>query len=631
MLIRQSFDERFVIKMNEIKEHYGVEMFELDGIGPSQLDINQFARKFFATNVVSDVSVDGNANVDDDSVLNFEYEAPKSIQKLNSYYLIWKNLTEKHGIKRANKVLEMTINGALKIHDHHQLLKPYCYAFSLEPLCTYGLPFIKKLKIGPPKHFSSFINLVVQFTAYASNQLAGACAFPDLFIYLDWYARKDFGEDYLSNEKASDLIKQDIQSLVYSWNYPFRGSQSAFVNVNIYDKYFMEDLFSTTLYPDATRPNFESISKLQKFYCDWFLEESKKQAFTFPINTATFYKTDEGDLPDASFVDYIAELNSVNGMFNIFTGPLGVLSSCCRLRNDTNELSPAGYTNSFGAGGISIGSHRVVTLNLPRIAFESEDVQAFMKQLDYNIRAAQDILDVHREIIAENIERGKLPLYTHKFMNLSKQFGTVGFIGIYEALEEMGFDITTKEGMELAESWIDKINTLNRQRTKEDSYIRNIEQIPGEGAAKDLAKKDALLFTNHKYKLYGNQYIPLWKNVDIQTRIKLQGKFDSKCGGGAICHLNCTDSITKDQMKTLIIGSAKQGVIYFAINIAQCRCTTCNKLFIGKFEKSPCHNAPVIHYLRVVGFLTPVENWIPERREEYLIRQFYGANDFKSE
>jgi hypothetical protein len=218
MLIRQSFDERFVVEMNKLREQYSAEMFDIDGIGVSHLDINQFAKRFFSTNVVSNVSMDGNANFDDDSVLSFEFEFNKALQKLNGYYLLWKKLMDKSGIKRANKLLELMINGSLKVHDHHMLLKPYCYAFSMEPMVQMGLPFIKKLKIGPPKHFSSFINLSIQSTAFFSNQLAGACAFPDLFIYMDWFARRDFGDNYLSDPAKVDLIKQDIQSLVYSFN-----------------------------------------------------------------------------------------------------------------------------------------------------------------------------------------------------------------------------------------------------------------------------------------------------------------------------------------------------------------------------------------------------------------------------
>lgn len=631
MLVRQSFDERFVLKLNEIQSNYGTEIMDADGIGQNQLDINHFAKKFFEKKIMSEVSVDANANVDDDSVLSFEYESNKSMQKLNGYYILWKRACDKYGIKRANKLIELTVSGALKIHDQHQLLKPYCYAFSLEPMIQYGFPFIKKVKIGPAKHFKSFINHVIQFTAYSSNQLAGATAYPDLFVYMDWYARRDFGEKYLENEETREFVKEELQSLVYSWNYPFRGSQSAFVNVNLYDKYFMEDLFKITLYPDGSRPNFDSIKALQQFYMEWFIDESKKQTFTFPINTVTFYKTDDGELPDKEFLDSVAELNSINGTFNIFTGPLGVLSSCCRLRNNTNELAPSSYTNSFGAGGISIGSHRVVTLNLPRLAYQCEDRQQYIKSLDYNIRAAQDILDIHRELITENITKGKLPLYTHGFMSLEKQFSTIGFIGINESCEILGYNISSDIGAEFAREILNRMNYLNNQRTKEDGHIRNIEQIPGESAAVALAKKDKILFTDHNYKMYANQYIPLWKNVDIHKRINIQGEFDSLCGGGAIMHINSSDSLTKEQMYKLIVHSAKKGCIYFAVNIAQCRCTTCGKLYIGKFSKSPCHDAPVLHYLRVVGFLTPVENWIPERREEYKERQFYNKHKKSSE
>ena len=244
MLVRQSFDDRFVNKLKEMENKYGLEMFELDGIGPDKLDINRFSRNFFAKKVIADVSADGNANVDDDSILSLEYEFGKSMQKLNGYYILWKNMVEddRYGIKRVNKVLEMALNGSLKIHDQHMMLKPYCYAFSLEGLVSKGLPFIRKVKIGHPKHFKSFINLVIQFTAYASNQLAGAEAFPDLFIYMDWYARKDYGENYHDNEDVMYSIREELQSLVFSWNFPFRGSQSAFVNVNLYDDYFLQDL-----------------------------------------------------------------------------------------------------------------------------------------------------------------------------------------------------------------------------------------------------------------------------------------------------------------------------------------------------------------------------------------------------
>lgn len=395
------------------------------------------------------------------------------------------------------------------------------------------------------------------------------------------------------------------------------------MNVNLYDDYFLRDLFVSTIYPDMSTPNFESIKKLQEYYMRWFVNESKHQTLTFPVNTATFYKNDDGEIMDKQFLDLVSELNCVNGTFNIFTGPLGVLSSCCRLRNDMNETKE--YMNSFGAGGTSIGSHRVVTINLPHIGYEAEDDADYMKRLEYNIKAAQDILDIHRKIITDNINKGKLPLYTHQFMDLNRQFSTIGFIGINEACEIQGYDIMDEQGSVFAKNILNKINKLNSDRTLQDGFIRNLEQIPGESAAVMFAKKDKLLFTNQRYKMYGNQYIPLWKNVDIEDRINVQGMFDSMCGGGSIAHLNLTDSLTSQQMKQIILTAAKRGCIYFAVNMAQCRCKSCGKLFIGKFEKSPCHDADVDKYLRVVGFLTKVDNWIPERREEYKLRQFYKS------
>lgn len=332
LTIRQSFDDRFTNKLNEIQAKYGTEMLELDGIGPSKMDINQFAKDFFKNQeAVSDVTVDANANVSDKSVLFFENEYGKALHRLNTYYILWKKMVEdsNYGIKRANKILEACITGALKIHDQHYFMRPYCYGFTLAPLIQTGLPFIDKIKIGPPKHFKSFINLIIQFTAFASNQLAGASAYPDIFVYMDWFARKDFGENYHEDPKTVENIKQELQSLIYSFNWPFRGgAQSPFTNISVFDHYFLEYLFGNIIYPDLTKPKLESIKKLQELYMRWFVDESKKQLFTFPVNTVTFYKEND-KIKDEAFLKLVSELNCYNGCFNIYAGDISSISSCC--------------------------------------------------------------------------------------------------------------------------------------------------------------------------------------------------------------------------------------------------------------------------------------------------------------
>lgn len=623
----QGFDERFVRKLVELQDEYGTEIFDIDGIGPKSLDIQSFHNKFFSNLKIADVTVDGNSNVDNNTVLSFEQEQSKALHRLYGYYSIWNKIVSNPngGVKRANKVLESCIVGPLKIHDLHLVNKSYCYGFSLDEMVLRGLPFVHRVKIGPPRHLTSFINLTIQFIAYACNQIAGAIALPDFFVYLDYFARKDYGENYLDKEDVCKIIKQELQSLVWSMNFEFRACQSAFTNLSMFDKYFMNYLFEKTVYPDNTFPNHNSISRLQEFYMRWFAEISKEQTFTFPVNTVNMYKDENGEIMDKEFLDIVSEINCYNGMFNIYTGDVSSISTCCRLRSDTGKL---GYQNSLGAGGVSIGSSRVVTLNLAHIAYRSEDNTDFMKKLETYATQAQDILSAHYNIIEDNIKMKKLPLYFYNFMHHTRQFSTTGFIALNECCEIMGYDIASKDGLEFAVNVLSKLNDINTAMSKKDGRIRNLEQIPGESAAVSFAKKDKLLFNNHPYKIYSNQYIPLWKNVDIHERIRLQGIFDNMVGGGSIAHLNTSDPLVKEQMKTLITSAAKAGCIYYAVNMAMARCKTCGKLFIGKFEKSPCHNAEMTYYMRVVGFLTPVDSWIEARREEYNDRQFYTKENF---
>jgi ribonucleoside-triphosphate reductase len=214
-------------------------------------------------------------------------------------------------------------------------------------------------------------------------------------------------------------------------------------------------------------------------------------------------------------------------------------------------------------------------------------------------------------------------------MFISKLFMTLGHIAMYEALEILKIDITSNEGKAVAYRILERMNKKNKERTDKDSLIRNVEGIPGESAAVTLCLKDKLRFKNNEYKLYSNQYIPLIKSVDLHERLELQGYLDSQNSGGAIAHINVDSKISKSQMKDIILYAAKCGVIYFAVNMVFSRCKTCNALYIGKLDKSPCHNAEVLKFIRVVGFLTQVSNWNKVRRDyEFDRRQLYGSINF---
>lgn len=642
MNIRFSYDQRFEKLIETIRTKYGDDILTFSGVHPKQLDMAEFTRSFLFNGhgdaCTADLSVDANANVDDRSVVSFDYEVSKALSKLNALHIIWtyiiKTMKEAGESaseinKTANTCIENIITCALYLNDAHYTHKAYCYAFDLMPLVMEGMPFVKKIYIGPPKHFTSMINLVVQAVAFISNQIAGAASLPNLFIYLDYFARKDFGTRYWENPETLEIIRQGLQNLVYSLNFSFRGSQSAFTNVSLYDRVFLRELFANTVMPDGSKADLDSVLKLQEIFAYWYNEESMKQSFTFPVLTANLAVDDDRNILDDEFLRFVSEINLPYGMYNIYTGPPTCLSSCCRLRSDISRA----YTNSLGTGSVSIGSHRVCTINLPRIAIESGgDPKTFALILAQRIKQSHAVLNAHRAILKDIMNNGRLPLYSYNWMHLEKQYSTIGLLGVYEATTFMGEDIHTKQGEDFVRSILDAINIMNKEEEKRfsDGRLFNLELIPGEQAASKLCEADKMLFPSftNKYYLYSNQFVPLIEKSSIIERIRLQGLFDSEAQGGCILHLNIDHKIpTPIQMKALIQHAAKMGVVYFAVNYNIATCTN-NHRTIGKTHVCPVCNAQIVaNRTRVVGFVTEVSDWSMVRRVEHSQRVFYTPEE----
>lgn len=639
MEIRHSHDQRFDALISRIKRDYSDDILKFSGVHPSQLDIAQFTREFLFGDsrvAVADQSVDSNANIDDRSVVSFDHEVAKAESKLNALHMIWSYIIKdmydsgnrSEALQTANEAIRDIITCALYLNDSHFAHKAYCYSFDLSPLVAEGMPFVKKVYIGPPKHFTSMINLVVQATAFISNQIAGAVSYPNLLIYLDYFARKDFGERYWEKKSTLDQLEQGFQNLVYSLNFSFRGSQSAFTNMSIYDRQFLEELFSTVVYPDGSSIDMDSVSMIQKLFMDWFNKESEKQIFTFPVMTANLVADDNGEILDKEFLDYVSEANLSFGLLNFYTGPATCLSSCCRLRSELVRE----HTNSLGTGSVSIGSHRVCTVNLPRIAIEAEgDEERFMSILERRLMLTTAVLNAHRRIVKELISCGRLPLYNYEWMHLSRQYSTVGLIGPYEACKFMGYSIVEPNGSDFIVRVMDYINERNQKEEKKwnDGRRFNLELIPGEQAAIKMCEADKMLYPSfpNPYSLYSNQFIPLIEDTDVYSRMKLQGLFDSRAQGGCIMHLNMDHKINnKEQMKKLIVASTKAGALYYAVNLNIAICED-GHMNVGKISVCQICGKPIeTNLTRVVGFITSVSDWNKVRRWEYERRYFYNPD-----
>jgi len=625
MYVKISYDDEFVDQYMYLKSKHPKELFNLEGIG-EQLDIGKFSRNFFLSKSVADVSVDTNSNVDEQTVKAYESELPKPYFRLNSIYLIWKYLRRLYNTEVANEFFERQLTGEIYVNDLHGVNSPYCFNFSTYDIMVQGLPFVTKIESKPPKHLSSFIGQLIHFTVYASNSTLGAVGLADLLIVASYYVDKMFKDNpTVPKSYLWTQVKQELQSFIFSCNQPFRGGiQSGFYNISLYDDKFLGKLCDEYVMPDGEHPSMELIKKLQEMYLDLMNETLQHTPVTFPVTTACFATNDDSTIQDIKFLKMIAKKNQAFGFINIYAGKTSTLSSCCRLRSDTDNE----YFNSFGAGGTKIGSLGVVTVNIPRLAIRAnKDHEKFFKLLRDRIDLAIRINNVKRHILQRRIDDGRAPLYDKEFMVLSRQYSTVGVIGFNEVCDFMDLDILTEEGQDFVGKILDEINNLNDIASKKYSSPHNCEQVPAENSAIKMAKKDQLLKYQHKYDIYSNQFIPLIANADLLDRIKLQGMFDSKMSGGAIAHLNVETQISDPKLiEELIKTAIKCGVIYHAINYNLQRCEN-GHMSVGHNEKcSICAALITDNFTRVVGFLTNVKNWHKVRREQdYPERKWYNG------
>ena len=576
MYFATSYEQDFDDLMMHLKAKYPKELFDMEGIG-KQLDMCEFSRNFFSSKVTADASIDANANVDDISVIAYNTEMPKPFFKINSYYILWKEMKRLYDLATANTIVEMQLNGDIYIHDFHGVAagEPYCFNYTTYDIMTKGLPMVKKVKSLPPKYLYSFKSQLEQFTVIASNSTLGATGLADMLVVMSFYmqnildTKSDANFHFATEEDCWRYLRENLVSFIYTINQPMRANQSPFTNVSVYDKYFLEKLVGDYIFPDGSSPDIEIIQKIQDIYLDIMNEELRRTPLTFPVTTACFSIDEDKNIKDEDFLRNIAEKNKEFGFINIYCGDSSTLSSCCRLRSEQKSE----YFNSFGSGSSKIGSLGVVSINFPRLAIKYPDKEEFLKQLEEMVIICAKINNAKRKIVNKRIVNGNAPLYTLGYMELSKQYSTCGVNGFNECIELLGENILEEEGQKLALRILDTINDVNAKMQKYYDAPHNCEQVPGENMSIKMASKDKLMKYQDKYDIYSNQFIPLVTNADMLDRIKLQGLFDSHFSGGAICHLNVESPIEKtEDIMDLIRTAAKMGVVYHAINYVLSEC-----------------------------------------------------------
>lgn len=635
MNLNVRLDKNFTTVFNKLREEYGDELAKLNGFSDQQLSYTDFIDNFVDKAVVADASIDGNANVGHKDIVSLITEMSKPHSKLLAFNKIFYEINKKYGYTTAAKWLENEWDGHFYLHDAYSATElPYCFAYDIEELVNRGMYFVEGFNAQPPKHLITYTDFVCEFISWCCNRTSGAVGLPSFLVYSYYFWKKDIEQDFYQHT-YNYYRDQEFQRIIYKLNQPYLrgGIQSAFTNFTIFDRPYLEALFGGKTYPDGTFviDYIDEIIEYQKAFMSVLSKIRRENVMTFPVMTFALLRKD-GKFVDEEFAKWCCNHNRRWADSNFFiSDDINSLSNCCRLKSNIKDL---GYFNSLGGTALEVGSVKVNTVNLARLAYENSK-KDYLDALRGKVTLCLQALDCIRHIIERNVEKGLLPNYSLGILNMNSQYNTIGIIGIYETLDKYGFvekdqfgyTKYTDEGVEFAKEILKTIHEIKDEFGKDKDYMINIEQIPGERAAVILKEKDRLFFPNEKYELplYGNQWIPLGVKTSMSEKIKLSAILDDACSGGSIAHINL-DAPFKDfdTAWEVLNRVADAGVTYFAFNLRISACEN-NHGFYG--ETCPvCGNPKSTTYTRIVGFLTPERTYSKERKEEFHMRDWFDLN-----
>ena len=588
-----------------------------------------------ASNAATGSKFDSNANVENKNIATLIGELPKSnFIRLNRRILTDK-LKEMYGKELSDKYISLLNRHFIYKNDETSLAN-YCASITMYPWLIGGTMAVGGNSTAPT-NLKSFCGGFVNMVYVVSSMLSGACATPEFLMYLNYFIRLEYGPDYylepdrvvdlsLKKRTVDKIISDCFEQIVYSINQPSgaRNFQTVFWNISYYDKYYFESLFGEFIFPDGSKPDWESLSWLQKRFMKWFNKERTKTILTFPVETMALL-TKDGDALDEDYGYFTAEMYSEgHSFFTYLSDNADSLSSCCRLRN---EIQDNGFSYTLGAGGVSTGSKSVLTINLNRCI-----QYALNKSIPYMVYL-EDVVDlVHKVQLGynENLkmlhEKGMLPLFDAGYINMSRQYLTIGVNGLVEAAEFLGIEINDNPRyLEFVEDVLGLIERYNKKyRSKEVMF--NCEMIPAENVGVKHAKwdrEDGFVVPRDCYNSYF--YIVEDDSLNIVDKFRLHGhKYIEHLTGGSALHMNLEEHLSKEQYRQLLRVSSAEGCNYFTYNIPNTVCNKCGHIDKRYLKECPvCHSTNVDFLTRVIGYMKRISSFSAARQEE-AAKRFYA-------
>ena len=591
-----------------------------------------------AKNAATGSKFDANANVEHKNIATLIGELPKQgFIRLNRRLLV-ERIKKMYGKPLADEYIDLLTHHFIYKNDETNLAN-YCASITMYPWLIGGTTSIGGNSTAPT-NLKSFCGGFINMVFMVSSMLAGACATPEFLMYMNYFIQKEYGKDYwkradevvdlsVKRRTIDKIITDDFEQIVYSLNQPTgaRNYQAVFWNISYYDRPYFESLFGNFYFPDGSQPDWESLSWLQKRFMTWFNQERLKTVLTFPVETMALL-AENGDCKDHEWGDFAAQMYAQgHSFFTYMSDNADSLSSCCRLRN---EIQDNGFSYTLGAGGVSTGSKSELTINLNRcIQYAVNHDLDYKEYLTHIIKLCHKVQLAYNENLKELLHNHMLPLFDAGYINIDRQYLTIGINGLVEAAEFMGLDINPNDDYKkFVQGVLGLIETQNKAfRTKEAMF--NCEMIPAENVGVKHAKWDKEdgyfvprdCYNSYFYRVEDN-------SLTILDKFKLHGKpYIEHLTGGSALHMNLEEHLSEPQYRQLLRVAAQEGCNYFTFNIPNTICNDCGYIDKRYLHECPhCHSKNVDYLTRIIGYMKRVSNFSVPRQEE-AHRRYYIHTD----
>ena len=559
---------------------------------------------------------------------------------------MYRKLSELYGVDLAEEYLRQLEEHEIYRHDETAVIgKPYCASVTLYPFLLHGNTSIGGTS-DAPKNLASFTGAFVNLVFALASQFCGAVSTPEWLSYMDYFIRKEYGDDYyLHADKTIDLsnrarsidkvITDAFKQVVYSLNQPAaaRGNQSVFWNIAYFDRPYFEGMFENFVFPDGTAMQWASVNWLQKRFMRWFNEERRRKLLTFPVETVNLL--DDGyDYVDSEWKDFVAEMWSKGHSFFVYrSNSVDSLASCCRLRN---ELQDNTFSYTLGAGGVSTGSKCVISINVNRLVQDAvwdTPLRDVMDRMEIQIEKIHKYLIAFNEILKERLAAGLLPVYDAGYIALDKQYLTIGVNGLVEGAEALNIPIEANnpEYIAYVDAVLSPIYAANRAaRTSELMF--NTEMVPAEGlGVKNAAwdKESKLYVPRDCYNSYF--FVVEDPTVNVLDKLRFHGKaFTRYLDGGSACHINLDEHLTKEQYLLLLNAAIRTGCNYLTFNVPNTLCNSCGYISKHRLDVCPkCGSRDLDYATRIIGYLKLISRFAHDRQIEANKRHYsHGLEEY---